>query len=62
MFTQTDWWRNWAVISAILSIVGLIIFWANPAGSGAISALVFNILILAALLLAKWPPTTLIGK
>jgi hypothetical protein len=61
IFTQTDWWRSLAVIGSIVSIVGLILFWANPVASPVFSALAFDAVVLAALLVFRWPPPTVIG-
>lgn len=61
IFTQTDWWRSLAVISSIISIAGLILFWANPVASPVVSALVFDAVVLTALLVFHWPPATVIG-
>jgi hypothetical protein len=55
-FNQAEWWRPMAIVSAVLSSVGLFLFWANPASSPALSALVFNLLVLGALLVFHWPP------
>lgn len=56
LFNQTGWWRTAALLSAAVSIVGLLLFWSNPVPSPVFSALVFNLLLLASLLLFHWPP------
>jgi hypothetical protein len=61
IFTQTEWWRSLAVISSIISIVGLVLFWANPVASSASFAIAFDAAVLAALLVFHWPSTTMIG-
>jgi hypothetical protein len=61
IFTQTEWWRSLAVISSIISIVGLVLFWANPAGSSAFFAFAFDAAVLVALLVFRWPSATMIG-
>jgi hypothetical protein len=61
MQTQAEWWRAFAVGSAVISTVGLILFWANPASSPAISALAFDAVVLGVLLWLRWPPTTVVG-
>ena len=61
MFGQRDWWRTLAIGSSVVSAIGLLLFWSNPASSPALSALVFDIVILVALLLFHWPPSTLVG-
>lgn len=55
LFGESDWWRTLAIVSALISIVGLILYWASPATSPAISAFVFNLLVLGALVVLNWP-------
>jgi hypothetical protein len=55
IFRETAWWPALAVISAAVSALGLILFWASPATSPAISAMVFNLLVLGGLLVFHWP-------
>lgn len=56
LYRMTDWWRTVALVAAAVSTLGLLLFWANPVSSPIISALVFNLLVLTALLVFKWPP------
>lgn len=58
---QQSWWRNAAIIAAVISIVGLVIFWTTPLTAPAVSALVFNLLVLGALLLVHWPSIEAVG-
>jgi hypothetical protein len=51
----TDWWRTVAIISAIVSLVGTLLFFANPPTSSVIAATVFNALVLVLLLVVHWP-------
>lgn len=55
IFRETAWWQTAAVVSAAVSTAGLVLFWTRPSTSPAISALIFNLLILAALLIFHWP-------
>lgn len=55
-FREVAWWQTAAMVSAAVSTVGLVLFWTRPSTSPAISALVFNLLVLAALLIFHWPP------
>ena len=58
---EHPWWRSVAIIGAVVSTVGLIIFWTNPATSPTVAALVFNLLVLGSLLIAHWPSVEAIG-
>lgn len=62
LFSLTDWWRNVAIVSAIVSLVGLILFFANPPSSPVISAAVFNLIILVALLVFNWPTNAALAQ
>lgn len=61
LYRQQDWWRILGVSAAILSVVGLALFWSSPITGPAISALAFNVVILVALLVVRWPPPSVIG-
>jgi len=50
-FQLTNWWRVVAIVAAAVSSLGLLLFWAVPASSPVISTLVFNLLVLGALLI-----------
>ena len=63
-------WRPLAVGAAIVSLVGIVVFsgiWPGAA-SGARSildtsiAVAFNLIVLVALLLLRWPPTSMFGR
>jgi len=58
---QLDWWRNLAIAFSAISILGLVLFWKNPASSSAFSALLFDVAVLVALLVFRWPSANLIG-
>jgi hypothetical protein len=58
IFGEDTWWRPLALVAAAVSAVGLLIFWASPVSSPALSALVFDLLLVAALLVFNWPPVT----
>lgn len=61
LWTQQTWWRAAALTGAVVSTVGLILFWASPATGSVWSALVVNILTLGALLLVQWPSVEAVG-
>jgi hypothetical protein len=58
LFGQANWWRTVAIAASALSVIGLVLFWTNPATSPVFSALVFNLVVLLALLVLHWPPVT----
>lgn len=53
--TGQDWWRAPTIAGALVSIVGIVVFWDGIATSSAVFALVFDVLVLVALLWAGWP-------
>ena len=61
LWSQQDWWRSAAILAAVVSIIGLIVFWANPASSSALAALVVDLVLLGALLVVHWPPVEALG-
>ncbi len=61
-FMGTDWWRGAAVLGAVISAAGIIVMWDGLAPSSAIAALVFDLIVLVALLWAHWPSTELAGQ
>jgi hypothetical protein len=61
IFGQQEWWRGLAVGSAVVSSLGLVLFWSDSAASSAFSALAFDVAVLVALLVLNWPPSSLVG-
>ncbi len=61
LFDQHAWWRSAAIAGAVISTAGLILFWPKTISSPVISALVVNLLILGALLIAHWPKVDTVG-
>jgi hypothetical protein len=58
-----EWWRSLAVVSAVISLVALALFWNSFASlfPNKIGAIVVNIAVLWGLLLANWPSEADIG-
>lgn len=56
-----EWWRFAAIAGAVVSLAGIIAFWDGIATSNAFFALVVNALVLAALILARWPAASEVG-
>lgn len=61
LWTHQLWWRSAAIAAAAISCVGLLIFWATPASSSAVAALIFNVLVIGALLVVHWPTVEAVG-
>lgn len=59
--TQATWWRGLAIGAAIGSIVLVAAMWDGLPTSPAIAALVFDGVLVAALVLVRWPSPDLIG-
>jgi hypothetical protein len=53
--TDQEWWRAPTIAGALVSIVGIVVFWDGIAASSAMFALAFDALVLIALLWARWP-------
>jgi hypothetical protein len=62
MLTQQHWWRTLALISSVVSLVGIVLFWGDKASSSAFFAAAFNIAVLFLLLVAKWPTVEVVGS
>ena len=62
IFGESTWWRTAAIVSSVVSAVGLVLFWSSPAQSPVILALIFNVLVLGTLLILKWPTVAQIGS
>jgi hypothetical protein len=57
-----DWWRGATIAASALSIAGIVVFWNGIATTNAIFALVTDLVILGALLVARWPSSELAGS
>ena len=57
-----DWWRPVTVAAAALSIAGIAINWDGIAQSNAIMALVVDVVVIVALLVAHWPAAAAAGS
>lgn len=60
--SASPWWRNLVIIAAIVSLVLLVLFWNGLGRSWVINAAIFNLVVLAALLIFKWPPVSVVGS
>jgi len=57
-----EWWRAVTIAAAALSIAGIVVFWDGIATTNATFALVTDVVILGALLVAHWPSAELAGS
>jgi len=56
------WWRGLTIAGAVLSLVGIAVFWDGIATTNAVFALVVDALVLGALLVAHWPSSEMVGS
>jgi len=59
LWSQLEWWRGLAVVSSVVSLLGLVLF--AHASQPFLSAAVMDIAILVALVLLHWPPVDMVG-
>jgi len=52
-----DWWRAATVAGAAISLIGTVVYCDGIKQPSGVAALVFNILDLGALVVARWPST-----
>jgi len=62
VIVPVDWWRPLAVIFALVSLLGLVLFLGNWPVFNTIGALGFNIVVLVALVWLRWPPLDTFGR
>lgn len=62
LWSEQSWWRPAAVVASLLSAGGLALFWVNPPTSSVVFALVFDLIVLGALLIARWPSVQAVGS
>ena len=61
LFTQATWWRGLLVVASILSIGLIALFWDGLPTSSAFFAIAFDVLVLVALLVLRWPSEAAVG-
>jgi hypothetical protein len=57
-----DWWRPLAVIFALVSLLGLVLFWGTWPTFNTIGALAMNVTVLVTQLWLRWPPIDMFGR
>jgi len=53
--TDAAWWRTATIVAAIVSLAGIVVFWDGLAMPSVVFALIVDLAILAALVVAHWP-------
>lgn len=62
LMTQQSWWRTVAVAAAVVSTIGLLLFWAAPVTGSVWAALIVNVVIVIALALLRVPSVDALGS
>jgi len=62
VLVPADLWRPLAVVAAVVSIAGIVLFAGTWPSFNTIAALGMNVAVLVALLGLHWPPETLFGR
>jgi hypothetical protein len=52
-----DWWRTATIAAAAISLIGTVVYCDGIKQPSGVAALIFNILVLGALVVARWPST-----
>lgn len=55
-FGLGEWWRAVAVVSAVVSIVGIVLFLGTWPIFNTVAALAVDVAVIVALLVLRWPP------
>ena len=62
IFDMQGWWRSLAIASAAISLLGITLFFDGLPFNPTINPVIFDVAVLVALLLARWPSASLIGS
>lgn len=62
IIVPADWWRPLAVVSAIISLAGLGLFWGTWPAFNTAGALAMDLAVLVCLLWLNWPPVEMFGR
>jgi len=62
VLVPTDWWRPVGVASAIVSIVGIVLFFGTWPMFNTLAALGVNVAVIVAVLWLHWPPQATFGR
>lgn len=61
VFVQAAWWRPVAIATSVASLVLIAATWDGLPASPALAVVVFDLVVLVALLVARWPSAEMIG-
>jgi hypothetical protein len=61
VIAETTWWRPLAIAASVGSIALIVVMWGGILASPAWAALGFDVIVLVALVVARWPSTATIG-
>ncbi len=61
LFTQLLWWRPLAIGAAVASLLAVLLYLSGRPTMPVVNATAFDLALLAALVVYRWPPVTLIG-
>ncbi len=61
LLATQDWWRTLAIGGAVVSLIGIALFWDGIASASAGPALVLDAAVLVALLVLHWPSSQAVG-
>jgi len=59
---DADWWRAVTIAAAVISLIGTVVYYDGIKQPSGVAALVFNVLVLGALVVARWPSTTALNS
>lgn len=59
---DADWWRTTTIVAAVISLIGTVVYFDGIKQPSGVAALVFNVLVLGALIVARWPSAAAVGS
>ncbi len=61
LLLSQEWWRPLAVVGAVVSLIGIFVFWDGILTASAVPALIVDVAVLVGLLVAHWPSVEAVG-
>ena len=56
-----EWWRPIAVLAAVVSLLGIVLFWNGILTASALPALIVDVALIVGLVIAHWPSADAVG-